>query len=186
MLCRCRRQYASRLRSVKILGLPASAIESDVAVPAPIASNATVQGRAINRRIEVEFPTILFRIYPIEPQLCLTMSTNGIQDLRSCLGKHPGYQAENHRLVGSLTTATNLHSRTSWRYRSHQRGCGLLVTPETRDSTAAPRPCTARRHRSFPRRGRVTPAMDILMKDSQAVGRRPVRTRRMLFSPMTS
>src|SRR6476660_3994978 len=40
----------------KILGLPASAIESDGRGPQhPIASNATVQGRTMNRRIEVEF-----------------------------------------------------------------------------------------------------------------------------------
>src|ERR1051326_6968255 len=40
----------------KILGLPASAIESDGrGATHPLASNATVQGRTMNRRIEVEF-----------------------------------------------------------------------------------------------------------------------------------
>src|ERR1051326_1005979 len=40
----------------KILGLPASAIQSDGrGASHPLASNATVQGRTMNRRIEVEF-----------------------------------------------------------------------------------------------------------------------------------
>src|SRR5215470_20407827 len=40
----------------KILGLPASAIESDGrGASHPIASNATLQGRTLNRRVEVEF-----------------------------------------------------------------------------------------------------------------------------------
>src|SRR6476646_4869432 len=40
----------------RILGLPASAIESDGRGDShPIASNATAQGRATNRRVEVEF-----------------------------------------------------------------------------------------------------------------------------------
>src|SRR5215813_8978243 len=55
-----------------ILGLPASAIESDGrGASQPLASNATVQGRAMNRRIEVEFwyddP---LQELPDEPQLC--------------------------------------------------------------------------------------------------------------------
>src|SRR5215831_6036768 len=56
----------------KILGLPASAIESDGrGASHPLASNATVQGRTMNRRIEVEFwyddP---LQALPEEPQLC--------------------------------------------------------------------------------------------------------------------
>src|SRR5215472_10129617 len=55
-----------------ILGLPASAIESDGrGATRPIASNSTVLGRAMNRRIEVEFwyddP---LQDLPDEPQLC--------------------------------------------------------------------------------------------------------------------
>src|SRR5215469_7776059 len=55
-----------------ILGLPASAIESDGRGDShPIASNATTEGRAVNRRIEVEFwyddP---LQELPDEPQLC--------------------------------------------------------------------------------------------------------------------
>ena len=54
------------------LGLPASAIESDGRGSSrPVASNDTVQGRALNRRVEVEFwyddP---LQALPDEPQLC--------------------------------------------------------------------------------------------------------------------
>ena len=54
------------------LGLPTSAIESDGrGASHPVASNETVQGRALNRRIEVEFwyddP---LQALPEEPQLC--------------------------------------------------------------------------------------------------------------------
>src|SRR5205809_3771129 len=54
------------------LGLPASAIESDGRGDShPVAANETVQGRALNRRIEVEFwyddP---LQALPDEPQLC--------------------------------------------------------------------------------------------------------------------
>ena len=56
----------------EILGLPPSAIESDGrGATQPVASNDTVQGRALNRRIEVEFwyddP---LQELPEEPQLC--------------------------------------------------------------------------------------------------------------------
>src|SRR5258705_4082922 len=55
-----------------ILGLPASAIESDGrGASHPLASNETAQGRRLNRRIEVEFwyddP---LQALPDEPQLC--------------------------------------------------------------------------------------------------------------------
>src|SRR5690348_1418473 len=60
------------LEMQKILGLPASAIESDGrGASHPLASNETAQGRRLNRRIEVEFwyddP---LQALPDEPQLC--------------------------------------------------------------------------------------------------------------------
>src|SRR6476646_155865 len=60
------------LATQKILGLPASAIESDGRGSShPLASNETGQGRTLNRRIEVEFwyddPR---QDLPDEPQLC--------------------------------------------------------------------------------------------------------------------
>src|SRR5207249_7766403 len=60
------------LEMQRVLGLPASAIESDGrGASRPVASNETAQGRALNRRIEVEF----WYDDPLqelsdEPQLC--------------------------------------------------------------------------------------------------------------------
>jgi len=66
------RAYSVALAMQQILGLPASAIESDGrGASHPLASNETVQGRTLNRRIEVEFwyddP---LQELPDEPQLC--------------------------------------------------------------------------------------------------------------------
>src|SRR5260370_13226785 len=66
------RAYRVALAMQEILGLPASAIESDGrGASHPLASNETVQGRTLNRRIEVEFwyddP---LQELPDEPQLC--------------------------------------------------------------------------------------------------------------------
>src|SRR5512140_3716531 len=70
-LSKARAQRAA-LAMQKILGLPASAIESDGrGASHPLASNATVQGRTMKRRIEVEFwyddP---LQELPEGPQLC--------------------------------------------------------------------------------------------------------------------
>src|SRR5260370_29336677 len=66
------REHRVELAMQEILGLPASAIESDGrGASHPLASNETVQGRTLNRRIEVEFwyddP---LQELPEEPQLC--------------------------------------------------------------------------------------------------------------------
>src|SRR5437773_3091531 len=66
------RAHRVALAMQEILGLPASAIESDGrGASHPLASNETVQGRTLNRRIEVEFwyddP---LQELPDEPQLC--------------------------------------------------------------------------------------------------------------------
>jgi flagellar motor protein MotB len=66
------RAHRVALAAQKILGLPASAIESDGrGASHPLASNETAQGRALNRRIDVEF----WYDDPLqeqsdEPQLC--------------------------------------------------------------------------------------------------------------------
>src|SRR3989475_6478449 len=54
------------------LGLPASAIESDGrGATHPVGSNETVQGRTLNRRVEVEFwYDDALQALPDEPQLC--------------------------------------------------------------------------------------------------------------------
>ena len=66
------RAHRVALDMQEALGLPPSAIESDGrGASNPLASNATVQGRTLNRRIEVEFwyddP---LQELPEEPQLC--------------------------------------------------------------------------------------------------------------------
>src|SRR6266704_6125016 len=66
------RAHHAALAMQEILGLPTSAIESDGrGASHPLASNETVQGRTLNRRIEVEFwyddP---LQELPDEPQLC--------------------------------------------------------------------------------------------------------------------
>jgi flagellar motor protein MotB len=66
------RAHRVALAMQEILGLPPSAIESDGrGASHPLASNETVQGRTLNRRIEVEFwyddP---LQALPDEPQLC--------------------------------------------------------------------------------------------------------------------
>jgi len=66
------RAHRVTLEMQKILGLPASAMESDGrGASHPLASNETAQGRRLNRRIEVEFwyddP---LQALPDEPQLC--------------------------------------------------------------------------------------------------------------------
>ncbi len=80
----------------KILGLPASAIESDGrGAHHPLASNATVQGRTINRRIEVEFwyDDPLQELSGRAATVPGRSGRNGNQGLRSRLGQHSGYQA---------------------------------------------------------------------------------------------
>jgi flagellar motor protein MotB len=64
--------YRIALAMQEKFGLPESAIESDGRGAAqPVASNATAQGRALNRRIEVEFwYADPLRELPEEPQVC--------------------------------------------------------------------------------------------------------------------
>ena len=66
------RAHRVALAMQETLGLPSSAIESDGrGASRPLASNQTVQGRTLNRRVEVEFwyddP---LQELPEEPQLC--------------------------------------------------------------------------------------------------------------------
>ncbi len=66
------RAHRVGLAMQEILGVPASAIESDGrGASHPVASNATPHGRALNRRIEVElWYDDPLRELPDEPQLC--------------------------------------------------------------------------------------------------------------------
>src|SRR6476646_6434805 len=96
----------------RILGLPASAIESDGRGSThPIASNATAQGRAINRRIEVEF----WYDDPLqdlseEPQLCpddVEETVTRVYDPQ--WGSIPNIEVENGQLIIPPGYAENLH-----------------------------------------------------------------------------
>jgi flagellar motor protein MotB len=107
----------------KILGLPASAIESDGrGASHPVASNETAQGRALNRRIEVEF----WYDDPLqelsdEPQLCPDDAEEtvtkvydppwgSIPTLELANGQAiipPGYAASLHRALTDIASRTN-------------------------------------------------------------------------------
>src|SRR5262249_24905292 len=105
------------------LGLPGSAIESDGrGASHPLASNETVQGRALNRRIEVEFwyddP---LQALPDEPQLCpddieemvtrvYEPAWGTISTLQLANGQPiipPGYAANLRRALTDIANRTN-------------------------------------------------------------------------------
>src|SRR5499425_3369787 len=111
----------------EILGLPASAIESDGrGASHPVASNETAQGRALNRRIEVEF----WYDDPLqelsdEPQLCPDDADEtvtkvydppwgSIPTLELANGQPiipPGYAASLHRAFTDIADRTNARLR---------------------------------------------------------------------------
>src|SRR5262252_1255213 len=110
-----------------ILGLPASAIESDGrGASHPIAPNSTMQGRAMNRRIEVEFwyddP---LQELPDEPQLCpndveetvtrvYDPSWGNISNIEFDNGQPnipPGYAENLHRALTEIADRTNARLR---------------------------------------------------------------------------
>ena len=96
----------------KILGLPASAIESDGRGSShPIASNATAGGRAVNRRVEVEFwyddP---LQDLPDTPQLCPDDAEETVTKVyEPAWGSIPNIQFENGQLIIPPGYAENLH-----------------------------------------------------------------------------
>lgn len=111
----------------KILGLSASAIESDGrGASHPLASNASVQGRAMNRRIEVEFwyddP---LQELPDTPQLCpddveetvtrvYDPTWGSIPDIKLENGQliiPPGYAENLHRALADIADRTNARLR---------------------------------------------------------------------------
>jgi len=121
------RAHRVALEMQKILGLPASAIESDGrGASHPFASNETAQGRTLNRRIEVEF----WYDDPLqelsdEPQLCPddTEETvtrvydppwGSIPSLELENGQPiipPGYAANLHRALTEIADRTNARLR---------------------------------------------------------------------------
>src|SRR5216117_2272556 len=121
------RAHRVALEMQKILGLPASAIESDGrGASHPLASNETAQGRALNRRVEVEF----WYDDPLqelsdEPQLCpddrdetvtkvYEPSWGSIPILKLANGQPivpPGYAANLHRALTDIANRTNARLR---------------------------------------------------------------------------
>jgi flagellar motor protein MotB len=115
------------LEMQQVLGLPASAIESDGrGASHPVASNDTGQGRALNRRIEVEF----WYDDPLqelsdEPQLCpddrdevvtkvYEPSWGSIPILKLANGQPivpSGYAANLHRALADIANRTNARLR---------------------------------------------------------------------------
>jgi len=96
----------------KVLELPASAIESDGrGASHPIASNETVQGRAFNRRIEVEFwYDDALQELPDEPQLCpddVEETVTKVYDFP--WGSIPNIQLADGQPIIPPDFATNLH-----------------------------------------------------------------------------
>src|SRR5215831_16269616 len=125
-LSKARAQRAA-LAMQRILGLPASAIESDGrGATHPLASNATVQGRTMNRRIEVEFwyddP---LQDLPDEPQLCpddveetvtrvYDPSWGSVPNIELANGQPiipPGYAENLHRALTDIADRTNARLR---------------------------------------------------------------------------
>src|SRR5579864_5688829 len=111
----------------KTLGLPASVIESEGrGASRPVASNETAQGRALNRRIEVEFwyddP---LKELSDEPQLCpddieetvtrvYDPPWGSIPNLELANGQPiipPGYAANLHRALADIAGRTNARLR---------------------------------------------------------------------------
>jgi flagellar motor protein MotB len=96
----------------KILGLPARAIESDGRGSShPLGSNETVQGRTLNRRIEVEFwyddP---LQDLPDEPQLCPDNVEETVTKVYDPpWGSIPNIELANGQLVLPAGYAANLH-----------------------------------------------------------------------------
>jgi flagellar motor protein MotB len=156
-----------------ILGLPASAIESDGRGDShPIASNATVQGRAINRRVEVEFwyddP---LQELPDGPQLCpvdveetVTKvydppwgNIANIEVENGQLMIPPGYAENLHRALADIADRTNARLRFIGYTKNERldRRTASVYSDDIGLSAA-----------------RARHAMDILMKDPLLAGAR--------------
>src|SRR3954470_3659700 len=161
------------LATQKILGLPASAIESDGrGATHPLASNATVQGRPINRRIEVEFwyddP---LQDLPDTPQLCpddLEETVTRVYD--PAWGSIPDLKLENGQFIVPPDYAANLHrALTEIEDRTNAR---LRFIGYTKNEVLDRRTAFVYDDDIGLSAARARHAMDLLMQDPQLAGAR--------------
>ncbi len=157
----------------KILGLPASAIESvGRGASHPIASNATAQGRTMNRRIEVEFwyddP---LQALPDEPQLCpddIEETVTRVYD--PAWGSIPDIKFENGQLIIPPGYAENLHrALTDIADRTNAR---LRFIGYTKNEVLDRRTASVYGDDIGLSAARARHAMDMLMQDPQLAGAR--------------
>jgi flagellar motor protein MotB len=157
----------------QVLGLPASAIESDGrGASRPIASNQTAQGRALNRRIEVEFwYNDPLQELSDEPQLCpddLEETVTRIYD--PPWGSIPPLELTNGQPIIPPGYAANLHrALTDIADRPNAR---LRVIGFTKNERLDRRAASVYGDDIGLSAARARRAMDILMKDSLLSGAR--------------
>jgi flagellar motor protein MotB len=156
-----------------ILGLPASAIESDGrGASHPIASNATVQGRAMNRRVEVEFwyddP---LQELPDEPQLCPDDVEETVTKVyEPAWGSMPNIELANGQPVIPPGYAENLHrALTDIADRTNAR---LRFIGYTKNEELDRRTASVYSDDIGLSAARARHAMDILMQDPLLAGAR--------------
>ena len=156
-----------------ILGLPASAIESDGRGSShPIASNATAGGRAVNRRIEVEFwyddP---LQDLPDTPQLCPDDVDETVTKVYDApWGSIPDIKIENGQLIIPPGYAENLHrALTEIADRTNPR---LRFIGYTKNERLDRRTASVYSDDIGLSAARARHAMDIVMKDPVLAGAR--------------
>src|SRR5215472_8958789 len=156
-----------------ILGLPASAIESDGRGDShPIASNSTTQGRTMNRRVEVEF----WYDDPLQeltdaPQLCpddVEETVTKVYD--PTWGSLPNIELENGQLIIPPGYAESLHrALTEIADRTNAR---LRFIGYTKNERLDRRTASVYSDDIGLSAARARHAMDILMKDPLLAGAR--------------
>src|SRR5258708_5886096 len=157
----------------KILGLPASAIESDGrGASHPLASNTTVQGRTINRRIEVEFwYDDLLQELPDTPQLCpddLEETVTRVYD--PAWGSIPDIKLENVKWIIPRDSAGNLHR--AFKEIGDRTNARLGFIVYTKSGRLDRRTASVYDDDIGLSAARARHAMDLLMQDPQLAGAR--------------
>ena len=137
------------------LALPTAAVQSEGrGVVKPLGSNDTAQGRALNRRIEVEFwyddP---LQELPDEPQMC--PDADGAETVTKIYepawGRIETLRLDHGQAVIPADTRTPCAGRSEMSLTRAMRGCGSSATRPTNVSIGALRSCTATISDSRPR-----------------------------------